>query len=105
MNIRPEDLRALLEQHWLHCRHLENERAAFMGVYAILTGGMLASMAQEGFKFKDEALWPLCFLERLQYLDSFTQCGGFTHLNITDKEQIVLLRKYSKTKQSSLNWI
>jgi len=28
-----ENLRELLRQHWLHCRHLENERTAFLIAY------------------------------------------------------------------------
>ncbi len=39
---RAKNLRMLLEQHWLHCRHIESERAWFMSVYAAITGGMLA---------------------------------------------------------------
>ena len=30
---RDANLRTLLEQHWLHCRHLENERTAFLLAY------------------------------------------------------------------------
>ncbi len=39
---RVEALRALLEQHWLHCRHLETERAWFMSIYGAVVGGILA---------------------------------------------------------------
>lgn len=41
------NLRVLLEQHWLHCRHLESERAWFLNVYGIVTGGTLAYVASE----------------------------------------------------------
>ena len=33
--------RSLLTQHWLHCRHIESERAWFMSVYAVIVGGIL----------------------------------------------------------------
>jgi hypothetical protein len=39
---RVENLRTLLEQHWLHCRHLESERAWFMSIYGGVAGGILA---------------------------------------------------------------
>ncbi|MBI4283609.1 MAG: hypothetical protein HY663_03980 [Chloroflexi bacterium] len=38
---RTESLRRLLEQHWLHCRHVESERAWFMNVYAVITGSIV----------------------------------------------------------------
>ena len=62
-----ENLRKLLEQHWLHCRHLESERAWFMSVYAAITGGILAFMAQRGF----EPPWPLYFLIVLTFFGFF----------------------------------
>jgi predicted dehydrogenase len=36
-----ENLRKLLEQHWLHCQHLESERAQFMQVYAAIIAGIV----------------------------------------------------------------
>ncbi len=53
------NLRTLLEQHWLHCRHLESERAWFMSVYAAIIGGVLAFLADKGFK---EGEWAIYFL-------------------------------------------
>jgi hypothetical protein len=41
-----ENLRMLLEQHWLHCRHLESERAWFMSIYGAVVGGILAFIAK-----------------------------------------------------------
>jgi hypothetical protein len=41
-----ENLRTLLEQHWLHCRHLESERAWFMSIYGGVAGGILAFIAK-----------------------------------------------------------
>lgn len=43
---RAGNLRKLLEQHWVHCRHLESERAWFLNVYGIVTGGTLAYVAR-----------------------------------------------------------
>jgi hypothetical protein len=53
-----ENLRELLRQHWLHCRHIESERAWFMSVYAAITGGMLAYI----FTSEVKDLWPFYFL-------------------------------------------
>ena len=38
---RAGNLRELLEQHWLHCRHLENERAWFLNIYGLVMAGVL----------------------------------------------------------------
>lgn len=38
-------LRALLDQHAAHCRHLETERYWFMNVYAVIVGGLSGLMA------------------------------------------------------------
>ncbi len=37
---KQENLRELFRQHWLHCRHLESERAWFMSGYVVLLGGL-----------------------------------------------------------------
>ncbi len=58
------NLRTLLEQHWLHCRHLESERAWFMSVYAAITGGMLTYI----FTSDTIQLWPLSFLIFLTFV-------------------------------------
>ena len=55
---KAENLRELLRQHWLHCRHIESERAWFMSVYAAITGGMLAYI----FTGDAKEWWPLSFL-------------------------------------------
>jgi hypothetical protein len=39
-------LRVFLEQHVLHCRHLETERYWLMSVYAIVVGGVSALMVK-----------------------------------------------------------
>lgn len=38
---KAENLRELLNQHWLHCRHLESERAWFLNVYGLVIAGVL----------------------------------------------------------------
>lgn len=40
-----ESLRRLFEQHWLHCRHLEFERAGFTSIVAAIVVGVLTFMA------------------------------------------------------------
>jgi len=39
-----ENLRKLLEQHWLHCRHLESERAWFMNAYILILNAVFIFM-------------------------------------------------------------
>lgn len=36
-----ENLRQLLEQHWMQCRHIENERSSYL-IYGAVTGGISA---------------------------------------------------------------
>jgi len=65
-----ENLRELLRQHWLHCRHLESERAWFMSVYAAITGGMFAFMAYSSGSLDNtepQSWWPLYFLIMLTF--------------------------------------
>ena len=66
-NEKAENLRELLRQHWLHCRHLESERAWFMSVYAAITGGMFSFMAYTGL----QTSWPLYFLIGLTFFGFF----------------------------------
>lgn len=51
-----ENLRALLREHWEHCRHLELERSALLGAYGVIATGVLAFAAQQSFQ---SALTPL----------------------------------------------
>lgn len=64
---KTKNFRKLLELHWNHCKHIENERAQFMSIYAVITGAVLAFMAQKGF----ESLWPLYFLIVLTFFGFF----------------------------------
>ena len=57
-NEKAQNLRTLLEQHWLHCRHVETERAWFMNVYALITGGVVTY----AFTTDKVNLWPIYFL-------------------------------------------
>ncbi len=49
-------VRAIYEQHWLHMRHVENQRLWFTSIFAILCGGSLALMRGGLF---DKANWPI----------------------------------------------
>ena len=72
-----ENLRELLRQHWLHCRHLENERTGFLLAYI----GSIASIL--GFVFFKTGLeWTivipmiltvLAFLLTKRWSDAFEQ--------------------------------
>jgi len=39
-----ELLKAVYEQHWLHARHVENERLWFTNIFAVIVAGLLAFM-------------------------------------------------------------
>ena len=39
-----ELLRAVYEQHWLHARHVENERLWFTNIFGVVVAGLLAFM-------------------------------------------------------------
>ena len=53
-------IKAVFEQHWLHARHVENERLWLTNIYAVILAGSLAYMKEDLFK---EANLPLiCFL-------------------------------------------
>jgi hypothetical protein len=66
-----ENLRALLREHWEHCRHLELERSALLGAYGVVTTGVLAFAAQQSFQ---SAMTPL-----LLGLLSFLSLIGLFH--------------------------
>jgi hypothetical protein len=38
---KQENLGKLLERHWEHCQHIENERSQFMQVYAAIAAGII----------------------------------------------------------------
>jgi hypothetical protein len=52
-----ENLRELLEQHWLHCRHVENIRSQFMQVYAAIIVGFLGGFTYLFYKEKLISSW------------------------------------------------
>jgi len=55
---------ALLEQHWLHARHVESERAWFMSAYSAITGGIITYL----FSSDTDRLWPGVFLLVLTFI-------------------------------------
>ena len=64
------NLRKLFEQHWLHCRHLESERAWFMNAYAVVVGGISAFIIGRG-------LQDLETLRQLETTSAFQFLFGF----------------------------
>lgn len=66
-----ENLRVLLEQHWLHCRHLESERSWLMNAYAVVVGGVAAFIVGKGVEPS------LIFYFLLSFLVVFTFAGFF----------------------------
>lgn len=55
-NDKRDLVRAIYEQHWLHIRHVENQRLWFTSIFAILCGGSFALMRGGLF---DKANWPI----------------------------------------------
>lgn len=47
-NTREEMLKSVYEQHWLHARHLENERLWFTNIFGVIVAGLLAFMGTVG---------------------------------------------------------
>ncbi len=45
---RKEFLRSVYEQHWLHARHVEDERLWFTNIYLVAVGGLLAYTFEKG---------------------------------------------------------
>lgn len=44
---REELLKSIYEQHWLHARHIENERLWFTNIFALIVAGLLAFLGKE----------------------------------------------------------
>jgi len=87
----PETYRELLRQHWLHCRHIESERAWFMSVYAAIIGGVLSFTFADGV----HEIWPLAFL-------IFLTCTGLI-LNIRWMQSFEHHRRMVKKAAAKLN--
>lgn len=88
-------VRAIYEQHWLHMRHVENQRLWFANIFAILCGGSFAVMRDGLF---ERANWPIVgFLMVLSLLGLFFCLrihGVFNaHKNAAD----LVLSRYSLT--------
>lgn len=55
---RHELLKSVYEQHWLHARHVENERLWFTNIYILIIGALLAYTFGRG----EAGLWPWSIL-------------------------------------------
>lgn len=71
--VREELLKSVYEQHWLHARHVENERLWFTNIFALIVAGLLAFLGT----VEDEELLSLfavyagCFIFILSILGYF----------------------------------
>ncbi len=69
---KDELLKSIYEQHWLHARHVENERLWFTNIFALIVAGLLSFLATV-----DRQLLPLfaiyagCFIFILSMLGYF----------------------------------
>jgi len=70
-NDKRDLVKAIYEQHWLHIRHVENQRLWFTNIFAILCGGSFALM--HGGLF-DEANWPIVGFLMVLSLFGFVFC-------------------------------
>ena len=70
-----ESLRTLLEQHCLHCRHIESERAWFMNIYAALAGGILTYGVNFFNNNQSADNFPLSYVLVLSFLTALTFFG------------------------------
>lgn len=68
---KAENLRELFEQHWLQCRHLENERTWFLVQYVVVTGGGLAYTAGERSTPSPVLYFLLAFIVVLTFVGFF----------------------------------
>lgn len=48
-DVQRDLLKSVYEQHWLHARHVENERLLVVNVYALLFAGMIAAYKDKFF--------------------------------------------------------
>lgn len=58
--LKPPSENAMLEtltQNWSHCRHLENERLTFTGIYSGILAGTLAILGGANFESNLYLLW------------------------------------------------
>ena len=91
-NDKRDLVRAIYEQHWLHIRHVENQRLWFTSIFAVLCGGSFALMRGGLF---DKANWPIVGLLMVLSLIGFAFClriqGVFNaHKSVAE----LILRRY-----------
>lgn len=91
-DISEETLQALLEQNWLHARHVEKERLSFINTYAIIVAAFIGLI---GVKNIIILSWPmvlmssfLLFLSILGIISTYKLSAEF-HNHITKIELIV----------------
>lgn len=91
-NDKRDLVRAIYEQHWLHIRHVENQRLWFTNIFAILCGGSFALMRGGLF---DKVNWPIVGFLMVLSLIGFVFClriqGVFNaHKSVAE----LILRRY-----------
>ena len=89
---RHELLKSIYEQHWLHARHVENERLWFTNIYMIIVGALLA------YTFDKQAQtsswpWPILLIVFILSMVGFLMCHSlripFVYHTVTaDKIQL-----------------
>lgn len=91
---RQELLKSIYEQHWLHARHVENERLWMTNIFALIVAGLLAFLGSVEDKelFSRFAIFVGLFIfimSMLGYLLCLTWRAGFV-------EHVALARKMLK---------
>lgn len=68
-----ELLKSIYEQHWLHARHVENERLWFTNIFALIVAGLIAflSTVENEELFSRFAVYAGCFIFILSILGYF----------------------------------
>ena len=91
-NDKRDLVRAIYEQHWLHMRHVENQRLWFTNIFAILCGGSLIVMRGGLF---DEANWPIIgFLMVLSLIGLFFCLRIQSVFNAHNSVAELILKRY-----------
>lgn len=92
-NDKRDLVRAIYEQHWLHIRHVENQRLWFTNIFVILCGGSLIVMRGGLF---DKANWPIVGFLMVLSLIGFVFCLRIQGVFNAHKDAAgLILRRYS----------
>lgn len=88
---RHELLKSVYEQHWLHARHLENERLWFTNIYILIVGALLAYTFESGKA--GFWSWPILIIIFVLSLAGFFMCHSlripsYYHSRMADIIQI-----------------